>query len=172
MESDLALPELSKQTHDAYGHALSVPGSLDKLRQRGKWAKPVKLRRPSNLKHAKAAFLRNGTAKAVMGLSKAESTRLWEGLSFRTYAPRPQPVHADGVKDDFEKFWNINDKLISESSGPLRSFALRVYVPSTPRVVQQPVPLLLASSKWVRVPAVSVCYLLLPQKNLRRLERL
>lgn len=36
MESDLALSELSKQTHDAYGYALSVPGSLDKLRQRGK----------------------------------------------------------------------------------------------------------------------------------------
>ena len=74
-------------------------------------------------------------------------------------------MHADGVTDDFEKFWNVNDKLISESSGPLRSFALRVYVPSTPRVVQQPVPLLLASSEWVRILAMSVCYLLLPPEE-------
>ena len=77
------------------------------------------------------------------------------------------------MKDDFEKFWNINDKLISESSGPLRSFALRVYVPSTPRVVQQPVPLLLVSSKWVRVLTMSAAYCHPNvQKNLRRLERL
>ncbi|KAF8531308.1 autophagy protein Apg5-domain-containing protein [Trichophaea hybrida] len=78
-----------------------------------------------------AAFSRHGNAKAVMSLSKAESTKLWEGLS----------------SHDFERFWNINDKLIAESSGPLRSFAIRVYVPSTPRVVQQPVPPFLESKE-------------------------
>lgn len=30
-----------------------------------------------------AAFARNGHAKAVLGLSKSESNKLWEALQFR-----------------------------------------------------------------------------------------
>ncbi|KAI5818567.1 autophagy protein Apg5-domain-containing protein [Pyronema omphalodes] len=72
-----------------------------------------------------AAFSRNGHAKAVLGLSKPESTKLWEAL----------------LSHNFDHFWNVNEKILSEAiAGPLRSFSIRVYVPSTPRVIQQPIP--------------------------------
>jgi len=70
-----------------------------------------------------ADFVRHGNAKTVMSLSKAESTKLWEGLS----------------SHDFDKFWSVNEKLVGQSSGPPRSIPIRLYVPSTPRVIQQPV---------------------------------
>ncbi|KAA8905543.1 autophagy protein Apg5-domain-containing protein [Sphaerosporella brunnea] len=78
-----------------------------------------------------SSSVRNGSAKTVMSLSKAESTKLWEGL----------------VEHDFDKFWGVNDKLISDTNGPMRNFPIRVYIPSTPRVVQLPVSQFLDSKE-------------------------
>lgn len=78
-----------------------------------------------------AVFARNANAKSVMSLSKPESTKIWEGLS----------------SHNFEMFWSVNEKLISPSSGPPRCVPIRLYVPSTPRVIQQPISPLLPDSK-------------------------
>ncbi|PWW76226.1 APG5-domain-containing protein [Tuber magnatum] len=67
-----------------------------------------------------ADHVRNGSAKAVMSLSKAESTKLWDSLQ----------------SHDFDQFWSVNDKLVSVQA---RNIPLRLYIPSAPRVVQQPV---------------------------------
>ncbi|KAI5838595.1 autophagy protein Apg5-domain-containing protein [Morchella snyderi] len=77
-----------------------------------------------------ADYVRHGSAKAVMNLTKAESTGLWDSL--QSY--------------DFDKYWSVYDKLISPISTPTRNIPLRVYIPGTgSRVIQRPVPPLQAS---------------------------
>ncbi|KAL0632942.1 Autophagy protein 5 [Maublancomyces gigas] len=72
-----------------------------------------------------ADCVRHGSAKAVMNLTKDESTGLWDSLQ----------------SHDFDKFWSVNDKLVAPISTPTRNIPLRVYIPGAGlRVVQRPVP--------------------------------
>lgn len=93
-----------------------------------------------------ACFARNGNAGAVMNLSKPESTKLWESLSTRMFT-YILCVFWLTFKDDFERFWSVNEKVISESVGPQRSIPIRIYVPPTPRVIQRPISPYTGSSK-------------------------
>ena len=91
--------------------------------------------------------MRNGNAKMVMGLSKAESTKLWEGLSARK-SGRLHSGYGLMFTDDFDQFWSVNDKIISDTAEqPLKNIPIRVYVPSTPRVIQQPISPFLETSQ-------------------------
>ncbi|KAL7266272.1 Autophagy protein 5 [Rhizina undulata] len=90
-----------------------------------------------------ADHVRNGNAKAVMSLSKAESTRLWDSLQLR----------------DFDKFWSVNDKLISSAS--FRTIPIRLHLPSGLRVVQKPISPTQASGETQTVG--SALYILLPE---------
>ncbi|KAF2200015.1 autophagy protein 5 [Delitschia confertaspora ATCC 74209] len=89
-----------------------------------------------------ADFLRNGTAKTVMSLSKEDSTQLWEGVKqFRPSIYNP-----------------INQKLLNPQGSNLRHLPIKLYLPhasssikdSTPtpgslRVVQTPITPALSS---------------------------
>ncbi|KAF2090488.1 autophagy protein 5 [Saccharata proteae CBS 121410] len=66
-----------------------------------------------------ADFLRNGTAKAVMSLSKESSTQLWRAVEAQ----------------DLEMFNPIYQRLVSPQGGAgLRHLPMKVYLPSTPDV--------------------------------------
>ncbi|TPX53939.1 hypothetical protein PhCBS80983_g06104 [Powellomyces hirtus] len=70
-----------------------------------------------------ADFMRHGTIKKVMGLSKQDQTQLWDSL----------------VSHSFEEFWHVNSQLlVSENTWP-RYVPLRIYVPGLP-VIQEPIP--------------------------------
>lgn len=71
-----------------------------------------------------ADFARNGTAKAVMSLNRADSTQLWESIETHTY----------------EKFWQVTEKLLNSSSSPLRNVPMKIYNPETGQVIQALVP--------------------------------
>ncbi|KAJ3077688.1 autophagy protein 5 [Quaeritorhiza haematococci] len=70
-----------------------------------------------------ADFLRNGNVKKVMSLSKQDQTSLWEGL----------------WEDNFEKFWAVNEKLITNEGSLPKNVPVRVFVPGRP-VIQEPIP--------------------------------
>lgn len=62
-----------------------------------------------------ADHLRNGTAKAIMSLSQADSATLWRSVETQ----------------DLTEFQRVNDKLLNPASGaPLRRVPIRVYLPS------------------------------------------
>ncbi|KAK9471779.1 autophagy protein Apg5-domain-containing protein [Dipodascopsis tothii] len=71
-----------------------------------------------------ADFLRRGTAKAVMSLSKDDSTQMWAGVR-------------DG---DYARFWNVASRLLPSDTTQLRHVPVRVYLPSSAAVVQAAVP--------------------------------
>jgi len=60
-----------------------------------------------------ADFIRNGTAKGIMSMSKEDSTKLWNAVQ----------------DNDLATFSTINTKLLN-SAGPLRHIPLRIYIPS------------------------------------------
>jgi len=62
-----------------------------------------------------ADFVRNGTAKGIMSLSKEHTTQLWNAVQ----------------DNDLTSFNAINTKLLNPPS-PLRHVPLRVYIPSGP----------------------------------------
>ncbi|MCJ1253077.1 autophagy protein 5 [Lignoscripta atroalba] len=67
-----------------------------------------------------ADFLRNGTGKGIMTLSKDDSTQLWKAVQdhdFATYNP-------------------IAQKLLHAQGAPLRHLPLRIYLPSSPSVTE------------------------------------
>lgn len=67
-----------------------------------------------------ADFLRNGTAKGIMSLSKDDSTRLW-----------------NAVQDhEFESFQGISRRLLHAQGAPLRHIPLKIYLPSSPTASQ------------------------------------
>ncbi|KAI5779475.1 autophagy protein Apg5-domain-containing protein [Geopyxis carbonaria] len=70
-----------------------------------------------------ADHVRNGNSKCFMSLSKTESTCLWESL----------------ISHSFDNFWSINEKLLMSSYRSIRSIPLRLYIPSAPRVIQEPI---------------------------------
>lgn len=74
----------------------------------------AKTRTPSELQanNTKADFLRNGTAKAIMSLSRESSTALWHAV----------------LDQDLCAYNAIHTRLLNQSN-PLRHIALRVYLP-------------------------------------------
>lgn len=92
-----------------------------------------------------ADHVRNGSAKNIMDLQVPETTALWEGIKNREHSLCPlSSFHkVDGalavLVDDFEKFWSVNEKLLTPQSGPIKLVPLRLYIPTTPRVIQAPV---------------------------------
>lgn len=62
-----------------------------------------------------ADHLRNGTAKAIMSLSEADSTSLWRSVETQ----------------NLSEFRRVNDKLLNPASGvPLRRIPIRVFLPT------------------------------------------
>lgn len=79
-----------------------------------------------------ADFLRNGTAKGIMSLSKEHSTQLWNAVQDSScYLPTQILTIRLTIKDDLTSFNTINLKLLNPPS-PLRHIPLRVYIPSGP----------------------------------------
>ncbi|MCJ1412914.1 autophagy protein 5 [Ptychographa xylographoides] len=70
-----------------------------------------------------ADFLRNGTAKEIMSLSKNDSTQLWKAVEYRKLTC---------FIDDFAAFNPICQKLLYAQGAPLRHIPMRVYLPSSP----------------------------------------
>lgn len=63
-----------------------------------------------------ADFLRNGTAKGIMSLSKDDSTQLWRAVEDHSLAA----------------FTPISQKLLYAQGAPLRHIPLKIYLPSFP----------------------------------------
>ena len=80
-----------------------------------------------------ADFLRNGTAKGIMSLSREDSTELWNAVQQRKtpISPTVQQLMTEGA-DDFSKFNPISKKLLHAQGAPLRHVPLKVYLPSSP----------------------------------------
>lgn len=81
-----------------------------------------------------ADFLRNGTAKAVMSLSKDDSTQLWEAVKKRTlfFSHVPYPAiltHLVPLRDSLPLFNAVNQKLLSPPGGSLRHIPIKLYLP-------------------------------------------
>ncbi|KAG0192479.1 autophagy protein 5 [Apophysomyces sp. BC1034] len=69
-----------------------------------------------------ADFLRHGTTKRVMNLSKRDQTQLWESVA----------------SDHFEEYWSVNKRLLeTTTSQPLRHIPLRLYLPDQCPVIQE-----------------------------------
>ncbi|KAK4190707.1 autophagy protein Apg5-domain-containing protein [Podospora australis] len=62
-----------------------------------------------------ADFVRNGNAKQIMGLSKDDSTSLWNSV----------------VDNDYSSFARINNRLLNTPT-PLKNVPIRLYIPSSP----------------------------------------
>ena len=98
-----------------------------------------------------ADFLRNGSAKEIMTLSKSDSTQLWKSVEAckRDCLPSRADSGADRCLDDFDGYNPISQKLLYSHGAPLRHIPMRVYLPSSPsmsegssrylKVVQSPV---------------------------------
>ncbi|KAI9315603.1 autophagy-related protein 5, partial [Dichotomocladium elegans] len=68
-----------------------------------------------------ADFLRHGTTKRVMNLSKSDQTQLWRSL----------------WSDRYEDYWSVNQNLMNDSE--LRFVPMRIYLPDDCPVIQEPV---------------------------------
>lgn len=62
-----------------------------------------------------ADFVRNGNAKQIMGLSKDDSTALWNSVQ----------------DNDYASFSRINSRLLNTPT-PLKNVPVRIYIPSSP----------------------------------------
>ncbi|KAI9673250.1 MAG: autophagy protein 5 [Trizodia sp. TS-e1964] len=62
-----------------------------------------------------ADFLRNGSAKGIMSLSKDDSTKLWEAVQ----------------QHDLLLFNSVNEKLLNPPGVKLRHIPLKIYLPSS-----------------------------------------
>ncbi|CAJ0633716.1 11760_t:CDS:2 [Entrophospora sp. SA101] len=75
----------------------------------------------SMIKEVGADFLRNGTTKKVMNLSKNDQTQLWDGLWSK----------------DYDKFWSVNYRLVINDGQVPRHIPLRIYLPDNCPVIQE-----------------------------------
>ena len=71
-----------------------------------------------------ADFARNGNAKAVMSLSRLDSTQLWQSIETHSY----------------ESYWQVMEKLISANHATPRNVPMRIYNPETGQVILAAVP--------------------------------
>ncbi|KAH8554674.1 autophagy protein Apg5-domain-containing protein [Umbelopsis sp. PMI_123] len=67
-----------------------------------------------------ADFLRYGSTKRVMNLSKSDQTQLWNSL----------------CSNDYESFWKVNQRLIPLDDQVVRHIPLRLYLPDDCPVIQ------------------------------------
>ncbi|KAF8965828.1 autophagy protein 5 [Entomortierella lignicola] len=70
-----------------------------------------------------ADYLRNGSTKKVMNMSKSDQTKLWDGM----------------WKNSFDLFWGMNQKLVLNDGVVARYLPVRIYLPETCPVIQEPV---------------------------------
>lgn len=83
-----------------------------------------------------ADFLRNGTAKGIMSLSKDDSTGLWVAvqdrmyIDFRLHPPREKIL--THPSENLAAFSPIYQKLLYAQGAPLRHIPLKIYLPSSP----------------------------------------
>ncbi|KAI9671528.1 MAG: autophagy protein 5 [Caeruleum heppii] len=91
-----------------------------------------------------ADFLRNGTAKNIMFLSKQDSTTLWEA-----------------VRDhDLPRFETVNQKLLNPRGVPLRHIPLKIYLPASTGT--SPAPTEDADNNGKTTPSLRVLQVLIP----------
>ncbi|KAK9450471.1 autophagy protein Apg5-domain-containing protein [Limtongia smithiae] len=67
-----------------------------------------------------ADFIRRGNANTVMNLSKADSNDMWAGVEGH----------------DFDKFWTVARKLLPSDPLSLRHIPIKIYLPSSNKVLQ------------------------------------
>ena len=82
-----------------------------------------------------ADFLRNGTAKGIMSLSKGDSTQLWNAVQDRTFqVPTARYTDSNPLQptDSLSTFNPISQKLLYAQGAPLRHIPLKIYLPSSP----------------------------------------
>lgn len=80
-----------------------------------------------------ADFLRNGTAKGIMSLSKDDSTQLWNAVQQRKASyPLLRRELTRSSLDDRSIFDPIFQKLLYAQGAPLRHIPLKIYLPSSP----------------------------------------
>ncbi|KAG0367327.1 autophagy protein 5 [Gamsiella multidivaricata] len=70
-----------------------------------------------------ADYLRNGSTKKVMNMSKADQMQLWNGLWSKSY----------------DLFWGMNQKLVSNDGAATKFLPIRIYLPENCPVIQNPV---------------------------------
>ncbi|KGO54996.1 Autophagy-related protein 5 [Penicillium expansum] len=87
-----------------------------------------------------ADFLRNGTAKGIMSLSKEDSSGLWNAVQEQAILTRRNTV-------DLSSFQRISNVLLPQLSQPFRNVPIRIFLPlpldaesSSLKVVQSPLP--------------------------------
>ncbi|KAI9351909.1 putative autophagy protein [Pilaira anomala] len=68
-----------------------------------------------------ADFLRHGTTKKVMNLSKRDQSQLWQSLA----------------SDRYDDFWTVNRQLVEFSDSNLRNIPFRIYLPDNCPVIQE-----------------------------------
>ncbi|KAM3586919.1 autophagy protein 5 [Umbelopsis sp. WA50703] len=68
-----------------------------------------------------ADFLRHGSTKKVMNLSKSDQTQLWDSL----------------CSNDYDSFWKVNQRLVSNEGQSIRHIPLRLYLPGDCPVIQE-----------------------------------
>ena len=78
-----------------------------------------------------ADFVRNGTAKGIMSLSKEDSNNLWDSVQTRIFAIRACRS-ALMLADNFGTFRPVFEKLLHAQGAPLRHVPIKVYLPSSP----------------------------------------
>jgi len=86
-----------------------------------------------------ADFIRNGTAKGIMSMSKEHSTQLWNSvqdskrlsLYLICLSPLPNIFPNHPLTDDYQTFSRISSILLNPAT-PLRHIPLRIYIPSSP----------------------------------------
>ncbi|KAG2200649.1 hypothetical protein INT47_005805 [Mucor saturninus] len=93
-----------------------------------------------------ADFLRNGTTKKVMNLSKRDQSQLWQSLAL----------------DRFDEFWAVNRQLVEYSNSSLRNIPLRIYLPDNCPVIQEPVSFYGDSEKQETLTVKDVLRKLIP----------
>ena len=86
-----------------------------------------------------ADFLRNGTAKGIMSLSKDDSTNLWNAVQERMARKGscyPSESKLTNQADDFDVFNPISKRLLYAQGAPLRHIPLKIYLPSSPTAAE------------------------------------
>jgi autophagy-related protein 5 len=79
-----------------------------------------------------ADFVRNGTARAAMSLSKQDSDNLWLAVQKRASPHRPdEPSRSLTVPDDRALFNSVNSKLLNPPGVDLRHAPTKIYLPTS-----------------------------------------